>query len=115
MSEMSVRVVDHMGSDLTVVNAARVSFGKTVSEMLMSRLVSERVRDVVIALDPDALSTAVSISQRLMRYGIKVRNTNLENGDPSDLGYKTMLTKIDEAQPLSLIHISEPTRLRRSA
>ena len=33
MSEMSVRVVDHMGSDLTVVNAARVSFGKTVSEM----------------------------------------------------------------------------------
>ena len=54
--------------------------GKTVSEMLMSRLVSERVRDVVIALDPDALSTAVSISQRLMRYGIKVRNTNLENG-----------------------------------
>jgi DNA primase len=74
--------------------------GKTVSEMLMSRLVSERVRDVVIALDPDALSTAVSISQRLMRYGIKVRNTNLEHGDPSDLGYKTMLTKIDEAQPL---------------
>ena len=33
MSEMSVRVVDHMGSDLTVVNAARVSFGKTASEM----------------------------------------------------------------------------------
>ena len=33
MSEISVRVVDHMGSDLTVVNAARVSFGKTVSEM----------------------------------------------------------------------------------
>ena len=33
MSEMSVRVVEHMGSDLTVVNAARVSFGKTVSEM----------------------------------------------------------------------------------
>ena len=33
MSEMPVRVVDHMGSDLTVVNAARVSFGKTVSEM----------------------------------------------------------------------------------
>ena len=33
MSEIAVRVVDHMGSDLTVVNAARVSFGKTVSEM----------------------------------------------------------------------------------
>ena len=29
MSEISVRVVDHMGSDLTVVNAARVSFAKT--------------------------------------------------------------------------------------
>ena len=29
---MSVELVDHMGSDLSVVNAARVSFGKEVSE-----------------------------------------------------------------------------------
>ena len=26
---MEVRLIDHMGSDLTVVNAARVSFNKT--------------------------------------------------------------------------------------
>ena len=74
--------------------------GKTLSEMLMTRLVSERVKDVTLALDPDAIKTAVAISQRLMRYGINVRNTNLESGDPSDLGYKTMLNKIDKASPL---------------
>ena len=28
MTSMAVALVDHMGSDLTVVNAARVSFGK---------------------------------------------------------------------------------------
>ena len=35
MSQIEVTYIDHMGSDLSVVNAARVSFGKT-SEMDMS-------------------------------------------------------------------------------
>ena len=35
MSQIKVTYIDHMGSDLSVVNAARVSFGKT-SEMDMS-------------------------------------------------------------------------------
>jgi len=30
---MSVELVDHMGSDLSVVNAARVSFGKVSNEL----------------------------------------------------------------------------------
>ena len=30
---MEVELVDHMGSDLTVVNAARVSFGKRKEEV----------------------------------------------------------------------------------
>ena len=35
MSQIKVTYIDHMGSDLSVVNAARVSFGKS-SEMDMS-------------------------------------------------------------------------------
>ena len=33
---LSVELIDSMGDDLTVVNAARVSFGKRVSESLMT-------------------------------------------------------------------------------
>ena len=33
MSDMQVNLIDHMGSDLTVVNAARVSFDKTSTEL----------------------------------------------------------------------------------
>lgn len=33
MSEMQVDLIDHMGNDLTVVNAARVSFDKTSKEL----------------------------------------------------------------------------------
>jgi thymidylate synthase (FAD) len=33
MSDMQVNLIDHMGSDLTVVNAARVSFDKTSNEL----------------------------------------------------------------------------------
>jgi len=33
MSDMQVNLIDHMGSDLTVVNAARVSFDKTSKEL----------------------------------------------------------------------------------
>jgi len=42
-----VRLVDHMGSDLSVVNAARVSYDKEVAEMSEkdSRLLSFLVRE----------------------------------------------------------------------
>ena len=30
---MDVELIDHMGSDASVVNAARVSFGKRIKEM----------------------------------------------------------------------------------
>jgi len=38
MSDMQVNLIDHMGSDLTVVNAARVSFDKTSNECHMQIL-----------------------------------------------------------------------------
>ena len=33
MSQIEVNTIDHMGSDLSVVNAARVSFGKKSEEL----------------------------------------------------------------------------------
>jgi DNA primase len=71
--------------------------GKTISEALMSKIVFNRVPHVTIALDPDAMETSVRISQKLMKYGIKVFSANLEDGDPSDLGYKVMTQKIETA------------------
>ena len=71
--------------------------GKTVPEALMSKIIFNRVPYVTIALDPDALDTTVKVSQKLMRYGVKVYSANLEDGDPSDLGYKVMTEKIESA------------------
>ena len=71
--------------------------GKTVSEALMSKIIFNRVPYVTIALDSDALDTTVKVSQKLMRYGVKVYSANLEEGDPSDLGYKVMTEKIESA------------------
>jgi len=33
MSNSEVEIIDHMGTDASIVNAARVSFGKRIKEM----------------------------------------------------------------------------------
>ncbi len=75
--------------------------GKTLSQSLLNRLVFNKVPEVIIALDADALDTSIKISQRLMRYGLKVKRVVLEEKDPSELGFEKMLQMVYAATPVN--------------
>ena len=63
MSKIKVTLMDHMGSDLTVVNAARVSFGKESHAVAWADYDYEnkaRCGDLIAILDPK--------DQKLIRY-----------------------------------------------
>ena len=77
-------------------------FGKNIPNTLMEKLIFNKVKNVNLAFDPDALETSVKISQRLMKYGINVTRTLLEDGDPSELGYEKMLQHIRSAQSVDV-------------
>lgn len=63
IADMSVELIDHMGDDLSVVNAARVSFAKE----------SQWERDVVYDLD-DPLQKAISWTDKLNTKDTKLIN-----------------------------------------
>lgn len=68
-------------------------FGKIIQPALQRRIVEERVKNVYICLDPDALKKAVQIAERFMAEGLNVYFIELKDSDASELGFLE-ITKI---------------------
>ena len=61
--------------------------GKFPSKTLVKRLVEKQVKKIYVALDEDAKKDAVKLSKFLMDYGIETYLLNLNDKDPSELGF----------------------------
>ena len=62
--------------------------GKFPSKTLVMRLVEKKVKKIYVALDRDAKKDAIKLSKFLMDYGIETYLLNMEDKDPSELGFK---------------------------
>jgi len=62
-------------------------FGKSVLENLKLKIVENKVKDIYIGLDSDALKNALKISEYFMGSGINVYLLELGEDDPSKMGY----------------------------
>jgi hypothetical protein len=69
----------------------------------MKKIVSSSVKQVFIALDNDALKQALEYCQTLLNHGKEVFLVDLNQKDPSELGF-TEFTK--------LLHTSTPLTFR---
>lgn len=76
-------------------------FGKTIPKALMMKLVESQVKTVYLALDNDALKSAIQYSQALLDYGKEVYLIELDGKDPSELGFEKMTQLLQNAKPLS--------------
>ena len=61
--------------------------GKFPSKTLVKRLVEKKVKTIYVALDEDAKQDALKLSKFLMDYGIKTYLLNMNDKDPSELGF----------------------------
>lgn len=61
--------------------------GKFMSKKIYEKIVRERPPKINIALDADARVDALKIANRLMGCGINVSLVEIDESDPSDLGY----------------------------
>jgi len=77
-------------------------FGKTISKALMMKLVQSDVKTVYVALDNDAMKDAMKHCETLLNLGKEVYLVELEDKDPSDLGFEKFTLLLHQAQPLSL-------------
>ena len=82
-------------------------FGKSILPLLYQKIVEKKVTDIFIVLDSDAFDDAIQMTEKFVNEGINVNFVKLDGQDPNDLGYKKMITKINNSLPMDFKQIME--------
>ena len=83
-------------------NYVSCSLGKSITDSLYKKLITSKVTDIYVALDTDARDKALTISEKLLNQGKKVFLVNLNDKDPSEMGFKAFTKLIQQAEELDL-------------
>ena len=96
-----ITIVEGAFDAIAVKRNAIPLFGKIILDKLKKAIIEKSVKEIYIALDKDAHSKALDICQYFINNGIKVNLVELNDKDPSDLGYKDITEKIYDTQPIT--------------
>ena len=81
--------------------------GKTLPKKLLKKIVSSKVKQIFIALDSDALKQALSYCETLLDHGKEVFLVNMDEKDPSELGFENFTKLLHHSTPLTLRSLLE--------
>jgi DNA primase len=76
--------------------------GKTIPRALMMKLIQPNVKTVYVSLDKDALKDALKYAQELLNLGKDVYLIDLQDKDPSDMGFEKFTKLVHNAKQLTL-------------
>ena len=76
-------------------------FGKIIQPALQKKIIEERVKDIYICLDHDAIKKALTIAEKFMAEGLNVYFVELPDKDPSELGFETINKMITQTTTFS--------------
>lgn len=76
--------------------------GKGISKSLMKRILSGDLQDIYITLDKDAFKKALEYTEKFLNMGKKVYLVNLDEKDPSEMGFKKFTQYIQQAEEMDL-------------
>ena len=75
--------------------------GKQIQPNLMKKIVMSSVSKIYIALDKDAQKQALGFCEQLMNEGKEVYLVDMEDKDPSEMGFKNFTNLIQNTHPLT--------------
>ena len=75
--------------------------GKNIQSELMKKIVSSFVNKIYIALDKDAIKQALHFCENLMMEGKEVYFVDLQDKDPSEMGFKNFTKLIQNTVPMT--------------
>ena len=96
-----VILVEGVFDAMAVKRNAVPILGKSLSKSLMLKLVSNKVQDIYIALDKDALKSALRYSEQFLAMGKRVFLVDMIDKDPSQMGFTTFTHHIQQSQELT--------------
>ena len=75
--------------------------GKTIPQAVLDKIVKHNVRDIYLALDKDALSHSIKFAEYFMNENRNVYIVELDEKDPSEIGFEHMTQLIKSTEPLT--------------
>ena len=75
--------------------------GKNIQKSLMKKIVTSNIKKIYIALDKDALKKSLNFCERLMAENKEVYLVDLQEKDPSELGFVNFTNFIHLTLPLT--------------
>ena len=81
--------------------------GKTIQKSLMKRIINSTVEKIYISLDKDAIKQALNFCETLMNEGKEIYLVNLEDKDPSEMGFEKFTNLIQNTLPLTFSSLLE--------
>ena len=76
--------------------------GKSISTSLYKKIITNKVKDIYVALDTDAKDRALEIGEKFLNQGKRVFLVNLPDKDPSEMGFKPFTEHIQLAEKLDI-------------
>ena len=73
-----------------------------MSKALYKKIITSNVRDIYIALDNDAKDRALQIAEQFLNNGKRVFIVEMEDKDPSEMGFRSFTNHIQTAEELDL-------------
>lgn len=81
-------------------------FGKTIPDNLMRKIIQNKVKEIYLCLDKDALKDALILSETLMNSGIRVGMVDLPvDSDPSSIGFEGIHSILNDTNELTLSNL----------
>jgi DNA primase len=81
--------------------------GKNIQSNLMKKIVTSLVDKIYIALDKDAMKQALKFCEMLLAEGKEVYLVDLQDKDPSEMGFKNFTKLIQNTFPLTYYNLME--------
>ena len=81
--------------------------GKNIQSSLMKKIVTSVVDKIYIALDRDAIKQALKFCEKLMAEGKEVYLVNMQDKDPSEMGFENFTRLIQKTVPLTYYDLME--------
>ena len=104
---LPIILVEGVFDAMSVKNNSIPLFGKSILPKLYGKIVEKKVKDIFIILDSDAFNDAIQMTEKFVNEGINVNFVKLDGKDPNDLGYKKMITQINNSLPMDFKQIME--------
>jgi DNA primase len=76
-------------------------FGKKIHPVLMDKILNSQTKEIILALDPDALLNALKYADKILSNGKKVYIMDFGDKDANEIGFKNIINHFKQLTPIS--------------